>query len=240
MPNILIPKAIILDTSLGSKRAIHYAAVCLSENKAGHTLISNEYMTYLCGYTINRHPGRVYSKFKELTSNLVSQEYLTFVNGSDPAVDKITAVLTTKAQYPKHFALVSDDEFSRIVDYAVILERNRNNRLTQAEIFLLLATLRLWIGTCQEVKHCCCSYYTTISIQSGLQMSTIKSGLEILENLEIIHTELLPDRRRNEDSYTTNKHIFINMKDSKEIGYDWTAELERAKTYYHYHSTTQE
>lgn len=207
-----VPRKLILDQSLGNKRALVYAALGFSSWPE----ISVDSFVSFTGYSGNRNAGKAKSIITDLVYSLKYGGYFSDESGK---------VLFTPSDHGYGIVYYSD--------YQAILNMKKNHCNTkpvnQANMILLLSHIRCNMRSIAGYPEYYSDLIQRIAENTGISSRSIMNSLENLESLGIIHSEGLPRYQDDLGHWHTNVRIFVNMRKPDNDTYDWQRDLLRGK-----------
>lgn len=213
---VMIPRGIIDNKQLGNKRAIIYASIFFS---GLHPLKTKELVEYSRFSTCRDKTG-VLNQYKAAIDNLYSFGFL----GDDGDGFYIKP--------EDGFGMIYAEEFQKILS-----ERDRlslaGKRMNHANVILLLAYVRSRMIKRTGIPKFYSDLLSRIAENTGLSTRSVSAGLDVLEQLNIIHHEELPRYQSKNGFWHSNVRIFVDMEshDQSISPLDWEAETKRGIKY---------
>ncbi|MBQ2176892.1 MAG: hypothetical protein II453_18180 [Alphaproteobacteria bacterium] len=215
MEFVKVPRSLIYNIGLGDKRVIAYLSILFSG-------WNGKKVSDLAAYSLYssfRGTGGVISNFKMLVSELLSLGVLA-------KTEKGIFI----AQTCEQFGIVYQSEFNKILAYRKECMQ-LGKRINHAHLLLLLAYIRLHMIHMQGQPCFYSNLLVRISESTGLSVRSISACLNVLEQLEIVHSEELARYQTKDGVWHSNVRIIVNMKIQGNIKYDWKSEAQRAAFY---------
>ena len=218
---VKLPSEIILDKSLGKKRAVFYCGLFFIKDANGEIAFSKSGLKKICGYSVNRRTN-IGAEIEEHI-NALDGLYIEKINK-----DKYKAKL--QMDKPKNFALVYYTEFKKITESV--------SSTKIASTLLLLSYIRLKMHKPKngdKKPECYFGYISNIEKEIGLSQRNIWGILEILEALDIIHSGKMPRYRDRYNNWHTGVSYFVNKHKYRRCvedgNYDWHEEVLKTEEY---------
>lgn len=238
-----ITQPIILDKELGKKRIAAMTYILIHKGLNNKFPLSLNYISKWYGREPNRHPSGINGKFADVITNLKNAGYIDYSEKlkHDGSIeisfneDKYQEQLNDEST---RFAIIYLDEFKKIVNYAN--SKDKENSVSDDTLLLVFAYLRMMIyrrknklGITEinydnknsheydverrqlrapEVYN---AYYSDIAEELGLTLQTLMISINVLEELNLIHTETLPRiktvSKKGLEQWLTSHTLFCNV-----------------------------
>lgn len=197
----MIPRSLISNTALGDKRVIVYSSIVLS-NWTGDQI---EDLVLYSHFSTCRDKTGTLNQCRQVISELVSLGYYS-------PTDRGMVYIKPK----EGFGVIHKDEFRKVVS-----ERDRRKmlgqRMNHAHVLLLLAHIRANIIKKPGQPEQYSNLLSKISEQTGLSVRSISAAIDILEQLEIIHTVKLRRYQGKDGRWHSNLHVFENATTGNQL-----------------------
>ena len=222
-----IPKDIILDNSMGKKRAIFTAGAYFLMNKFFDIKTTCSDFVRMFGYKPNHQKGRINDEAKAYFKSL-SGIYAEEKGNQRGAIH--LSMLPSFTQ-PSLFAMIYSHEYANIIEHS--------KGISMSIAFLVLAYIRLRLyknasGKDEKPEMYFC-LQSNITNALDINIRALHNAINLLSELDIIHCDQMQRYRDKNNNWHTgltvfvNKHRYINGVEDKK--YDWKREMERSKNY---------
>ena len=209
-----VPRRLIENASLGSKRVLVYLAIHFA-HWDGYDISE---LVHACGYSAtNQHANSVYGQIKEVVDWLLVNGYLD--------VDHDGA------------HLANQDDCSGFIyryEYDLIFLSHNTHTINCrssiiADTLLVLSNIRCYMTHAQGRPQFYSNMLCRISEHIGISVRRISRCVQVLEELGIIHSEELPRYKDGNGHWHSNVRIFVNRHGRLDAGntYDWQKETKR-------------
>ena len=193
---VKIPREIIYDKNLSSKRVIVFSYLCARRSLDDTVAFSTTELCHWSKLKPNYRDGKINQKYYEVLLLLSHYGYFT----EYPDFEKSLKENTNSVKYqqvklniekfdiPDKFGIIYFDELNKILNYKEELKNSDMElaRMSSAYILLLLSYIRVNINRLKGKPLCCYRYFKTISEDIGLSEKYVKRIVNILEKLKII------------------------------------------------------
>lgn len=207
---VRIPGILIDSKGLCEKRVIAFAAIYFS-GWNGNRIDS---LLQYSGYSTDRHNGKAKDQYNTLVKQFIELGYYT------PGMVYI--------EQNCGFGLVRYREFDKILYYRN-QQLSNSKVINHANVLLVLAHIRLHIYKDSRKPRFYSNLLSRISDEIGLSVRNISNSIEILETLNIVHSETLPRYQGKDLLWHSNVTIFVDCNLCED--YDWRVEVTKAKAY---------
>lgn len=226
MPNyVKIPREIIYDKDLSSKRVIIFSYLCARRSLDDTVAFST---TELCRWSKlkpNYRDGKINQKYYKVLSLLSHYGYFE----SCPDFEKCLKEKTNSVKYqqvklnidkfdvPDKFGIIYFDELDTILNFKEELKDKEIDtaRISSAYILLVLSYIRVNLNRIDGKPLCCYRYFKTISEDIGLSERYIGRIVDILEELKIVKRQSMKREKYIKDGkekYTTTPKVFADYR----------------------------
>ena len=226
MPNyVKIPREIIYDKDLSSKRVIIFSYLCARRSLDDTVAFSTTELCHWSKLKPNYRDGKINQKYYEVLLLLSHDGYFE----SCPDFEKCLKENTNSVKYqqvqlniekfdvPDNFGIIYFDELEKILNFKEELEGKDIDlaRMSSAYILLLLSYIRVNMNRIKDKPFCCYRYFKTISEDIGLSERYIGRIVDILEELKIIKCQ--PMKRGSyikdgEKKFLTTPKVFADYR----------------------------
>lgn len=234
MPNyVKIPREIIYDKDLSSKRVIIFSYLCARRSLDDTVAFSTTELCHWSKLKPNYRDGKINQKYYEVL--LLLSHYGYFIEYPD--FEKSLKENTNSVKYqqvqlniekfdvPDKFGIIYFDELEKILNFQEELKENENielARMSSAYILLLLSYIRVNLNRIESKPLCCYRHYQKISEDIGISERYIGRIVDILEALQIIKCQ--PMRREKyikdgKEKYFTTPKVFADYRHFKHDQY---------------------
>ena len=254
---VTIPKDIVYDKDLGSKRVIVYSFLCCHRALNDSVGFSIPELVKWTGLIPNYHKGKINEKYLDVLELLSHYGYFE----SCPNFQKLKTIGNSNEYYKaqlniekfdiaKEFGIIYFDELKKIINFKEELknvkDKNGNkieidtSRLSSAYILLLLAYVRVNINRQIDKPRCCFRLYKTISEDIGLSERYITRIVEILDVMDIVKFSEYKRQRYKTDKgdygFLTSPKVFADYRIFKkdknnnvciDQEYDYQSEIQK-------------
>lgn len=225
MNYVKIPREIIYDKDLLSKRVIIFSYLCARRSLDDTVSFS---ITELCHWSKlkpNYRDGKINQKYYDVLLLLSHYGYFE----SCPDFEKCLKEKTNSVKYqqvqlniekfdvPDSFGIIYFDELDKILNFKEELKGKDIDlaRMSSAYILLLLSYIRVNLNRIEDKPLCCYRYFKTISEDIGLSERYIGRIVDILEKLEIVKCQPMkrePYIKDGEKRFLTTPKIFVDYR----------------------------
>lgn len=216
--HINIPGSLIHNTYLSAKRVLVFTSIIAS----GWQGQDYESLVKFSLYSNLRGKHGVIDQFKDIIQHFYELGYLRLNGGT---------IHITKSEW---FGTIYKSEFDKILNLRCEY-KSRGLRLNHANILLLLAHVRLYMNQSTNDPRFYSNLLIRISKSTGLSVRSISYGLQLLEELQIIHSEELPRYTDENGRWHSNVKVFVDIKLNGTADYDWkqavNASVEHIKSH---------
>lgn len=253
MPNyVKIPREIIYDKDLSSKRVIIFSYLCARRSLDDTVAFSTTELCHWSKLKPNYRDGKINQKYYEVLLLLSHYGYFE----SYPDFEKCLKENTNSVKYqqvqlniekfdiPDNFGIIYFDELDKILNFKEELSEQKIDlaRMSSAYILLVLSYIRVNLNRIEDKPLCCYRYYKTISDDIGLSERYIGRIIKILEALKIIKCKPMKREKyikNGKEKYLTTPKVFADYrhftKDSYgnqilDVEYNAEAEIEKQIT----------
>lgn len=226
MPNyVKIPRGIIYDKDLSSKRVIIFSYLCARRSLDDTVAFSTTELCHWSKLKPNYRDGKINQKYYEVLLLLYHYGYFE----SCPDFEKCLKENTNSVKYqqvqlniekfdvPDNFGIIYFDELDKILNFKE--ELNDKNidltRMSSAYILLLLSYIRVNLNRIDGKPFCCYRYFKTISEDIGLSERYIGRIVEILEELKIVKYKPMKREKYikgNKEKFLTTPKVFADYR----------------------------
>ena len=222
---VKIPREIIYDKDLSSKRVIIFSYLCARRSLDDTVAFSTTELCHWSKLKPNYRNGKINQKYYEVLLLLSHYGYFE----SCPDFEKCLKENTNSVKYqqvqlniekfdvPDSFGIIYFDELDKILNFKEELKGKDIDlaRMSSAYILLLLSYIRVNLNRIEDKPLCCYRYFKTISEDIGLSERYIGRIVDILEKLEIVKCQ--PMKRESyikdgEKRFLTTPKIFVDYK----------------------------
>lgn len=191
---VTIPKSLIEDTALGSKRCLVFQAIIFS-NWSGHDV---DWLTSLLQYSCGREAKGVRSQIKELTSILVSKKYISFNAGG-----------TVYIKHCEPFAMVRHSEFQKLLS-ARATGRECGKRFNHADAALVMSYIKMRMIHRPDFPVFYSDQISRISSRIGISPRRTSAAIRALEELSILYVKRLSRYTDKSGAWHSSVLIFVD------------------------------
>lgn len=228
MPNyVKIPREIIYNKDLSSKRVIIFSYLCARRSLDDTVAFSTTELCHWSKLKPNYRDGKINQKYYEVLLLLSRYGYFDAYpdfkkclhENTNSVRYQLVKLNIEKFDIPDHFGLIYFDELEMILNFqtqpSILAANIDTTRMSSAYILLLLSYLRVNMNRNSERPLCCYRYYKTISDDIGLSERYISRIVEILDCLRII--KCVPMQRikyidNNKEKFITTPKIFADYR----------------------------
>lgn len=229
---VKIPKALILDDSLGERRVTILSYFLLHAGMTGCVNYSINKIVEWVGKKPNGHKGKINQKFAEDILSVEEGGYIELVD--KPAnLTCCTATIKQNALDDLYdnggYAMLYVDELEKIMNH--VFSDESDKRMSNEIVLLVFAYLRKVIyqrpnkisdnvgaetrrARSPDAYDC---HYNDIADVLGLSERQVSKAVDVLNDLGLIYSETLP-RKKIGDRWTTSTTVFCNRY-KREKGY---------------------
>lgn len=225
MNYVKIPREIVYDKDLSSKRAIIFSYLCARRSLDDTVAFSTTELCHWSKLKPNYRDGKINQKYYEVLLLLSHYGYFE----SCPDFEKCLEENTNSVKYqqvqlniekfdvPDNFGIIYFDELEKILNFKEKLEGKGIDlaRMSSAYILLLLSYIRVNLNRIEDKPLCCYRYFKTISEDIGLSERYIGRIVDILEELKIVKCQ--PMKRESyikdgEKRFLTTPKVFADYR----------------------------
>lgn len=226
MPNyVKIPREIIYDKNLSSKRVITFSYLCARRSLDDTVAFSTTELCHWSKLKPNYRDGKINQKYYEVLLLLSHYGYFK----SCPDFERCLMEKTNSVKYqqvqlniekfdiPDNFGIIYFDELDKILNFKEELQDEDVDlvRMSSAYILLLLSYIRVNLNRIEDKPLCCYRYFKTISEDTGLSESYIGRIIDILEALKIIKCQPMKREKyikEGKEKYLTTPKVFADYR----------------------------
>lgn len=202
MPNyVKIPREIIYDKDLTSKRVIIFSYLCARRSLDDTVAFSTTELCHWSKLKPNYRDGKINQKYYEVLLLLSHYGYFSEYPYFEDCLKENTNSVKyqqvklniNKFDVPDNFGIIYFDELEKIINYKEELQDTSLdlNRMSSAYILLLLSYLRVNLNRIEGKPMCCYRYYKKISEDIGLSERYVSRIIDILEKMKIIKCQAM-------------------------------------------------
>lgn len=225
MNYVKIPREIIYDKDLSSKRVIIFSYLCARRSLDDTVAFSTTELCHWSKLKPNYRDGKINQKYYEVL--LLLSHYGYFIECPD--FEKSLKENTNSVKYqqvqlniekfdvPDKFGIIYFDELDKILNFKEELQKSDVDltRMSSAYILLLLSYIRVNLNRMEDKPLCCYRYFKTISEDIGLSERYIGRIVDILDTLKIIKCQ--PMKREQyikdgEKKFLTMPKVFADYR----------------------------
>ena len=226
MPNyVKIPREIIYDKDLSSKRVIIFSYLCAKRSLDDTVAFSTTELCHWSKLKPNYRDGKINQKYYEVLLLLSHYGYFE----SYPDFEKSLKEKTNSVKYQQvklniekfdvldKFGIIYFDELDVILNFKEELKDKEIDtaRISSAYILLVLSYIRVNLNRMDGKPLCCYRYFKTISDDIGLSERYIGRIVDILEELKIVKCQPMKREKHIKDGkekYTTTPKVFADYR----------------------------
>lgn len=255
MPNyVKIPREIIYNKGLGTKRVIIFSYLCSRRSLDDTVAFSISELCHWSNLKPNYHDGKINHKYLEVLEILSHYEYFeSYPNFMKIAKEKKNStdyynikINTEKFDIPDNFGIIYFDELEKILNFKEELKGVKVNdeeidltRMSSNYILLLLSYLRVNMNRNPDKPLCCYRLYQKITEDIGLSERYISRIVKILDVMNIIKFQegkrIRYKKKEDKYGFLTTPKVFADyrrfIKDEKgsqniDNNYDYKTEIQ--------------
>lgn len=227
MPNyVKIPREIIYDKELSSKRVIIFSYLCARRSLDDTVAFSTTELCHWSKLKPNYRDGKINQKYYEVLLLLSHYGYFE----SYPDFEECLKENTNSVKYqqvklniekfdvPDKFGIIYFDELDKILDFKDELKNVKGielARMSSAYILLLLSYIRINLCRIDGKPQCCYRHYQKISEDTGLSERYIGRIVDILEELKIVKCQPMKREKyikNGKEKYLTTPKVFADYR----------------------------
>lgn len=225
MNYVKIPREIIYDKDLSSKRVIIFSYLCARRSLDDTVAFSTTELCHWSKLKPNYRDGKINQKYYEVL--LLLSYYGYFIECPD--FEKSLKEKTNSVKYqqlklniekfdvPDKFGIIYFDELDTILNFKEELNDKEIDtaRISSAYILLVLSYIRVNMNRMNSKPLCCYRYFKTISEDIGLSERYIGRIVDILEELKIIKCQPMKREKYIKDGkekYLTTPKVFADYR----------------------------
>ena len=233
MNYVKIPREIVYDKDLSTKRVIVFSYLCARRSLDDTVAFSTTELCHWSKLKPNYRDGKINQKYYEVLLLLSHHGYFI----ECPDFEKSLKENTNSVKYQQvqlniekfdvldKFGIIYFDELEKILNFQEELKENEDielARMSSAYILLLLSYIRVNLNRIESKPLCCYRHYQKISEDIGISERYIGRIVDILEALQIIKCQPMKREKYIKDGkekYLTTPKVFANYRHFKHDQY---------------------